>query len=234
MLDILPDHWASKEKEKDMPTARLSEYDRNHIESEYNSVLRRALYNKPFPIPKDDMKQWGRSLLPQEVADRWLWLREHRPELAAEGSHWRGHFKIGSDTHLYSLNSDDVRLPFDGIFVPREHDSYSAVLEWTVWWEETREKVSMAEHWLSKCIYQCHSVGQIKRVLGEEIIRFVPNSLARTLKHSERQSRIPRGLNIDADKHELLCNMLTLGSISPEKVPEPDVTVESVEELEKE
>lgn len=215
-----------------MPTIRLSDPDRSQIEHEFNAVLFRALFNKPFPIEQDDIKEWGRSLLSQEEAKHWNWLREYRPELAREGGYWRGEFKLETRERIYELSADDNPMPFDGIFVPNDHKDYDDVLTWAIWYNETNEAVSTAQSWLSKCICHCHSVGQVKRVLGEEIIKFVPNSLRASLANSERQSRIPRGLNINKERHELLCNMLTLGSISPDERKSAHVIVENIQEKE--
>ncbi len=199
-----------------MPTKRLDDSDRSQINAHINGMLARGLYNKKFPIEKDDWLEWGRSLLHEKAHKYWMYLRQNYPDLVREGASWSSSFKISDDEGTYYLNASSVIMPYDGIYIPKEHESYPEILAWAKWNYDLRTQIAVAQRYTQMCIGHCHSVGQVKRVLNEDTLRFVPEWLQKTLKDAERKSRVPAALELNEEKALLTANLLALGSISPQ------------------
>jgi hypothetical protein len=208
-----------------MTTKRLSDWDRQQIIDGYKRKLRRCLHNKQFPIKKDDLETWGISLLDPVIYDKWKYLREHVPDMVKDFSYFHSTFTISDDNYVYKVKGYKVPLPYDDIVVPHDHPTHPEVLAWVQWYDDMELRRASAVTWLHKCVAHCHSIGQVKRVLPEEILRFSPDHMLKTLKDAERQSRIPAGFNIDEEKMKNLADTLALASISPEDEPDVDVTV---------
>lgn len=214
-----------------MATKRLADWDKNRITRDFNEVLKQALNNKKFPIEKDDFEEWARSLLPKKVLKSFNFLMEACEKLVNIPSKYNsGLTLVDTDQGgTYHLSTYDGITPYDNIPIPAEHPSYGEVLAWAKWYNETHKKITSAQNWLETCVYHCHSMGQVARVLDDEILRFVPDHIAKSLGGAERRSRMPRGFEIDKERHEELSNMLALGSLSPKKRQGADIWVSYVE-----
>lgn len=199
-----------------MPTTRLTHNERNDIKSNFIRVLKRCRNNKQFPVEKEDILTWGIGLVDPEALEKWGWLKEHAPKLVRHGTVYSTTVTI-CDDYRYSLGIQAGGFPQDGLEVPRTHEDYAAILEWTLWAKDISAEINQAASWLRICTDSCHSVGQFKRVMGDEILKYVPHWLTDSLKDAERRSRLPERLNIDLDRHAQLKNTLALGALSPEE-----------------
>jgi len=207
-----------------MATARITDNDRNQIASRFHAVARQSLNNQVFPVAKDDFKEWTYSLLPEDIRDRWLYLKEKQKNLIRMTGGYNSHFKIRGDLYEYRLSIDE-KIPYEDMPVPLEHPTHEAILKYCDDQYEAMQNLRDAMSWLEYCVNQCHSVGQIKRVLTDDIIRFVPNYFTSTLADAERASRIPRDFTPNDERMEQLANVLALGTLSPERRKGLDVSL---------
>lgn len=210
-----------------MPTKRLTDSDRETIRGNFSRAADRALNNKPFPIAEDAWKAWSRSLLPDEILAKWEYLTKHCPKLVSSGSSWHANFFVEYQGFKYTLAGYSIEMPHDDIVIPESHPSRVSIGEWSEWYFNTAKDVREAIKYLEMCIEPCHSIGQVKRVLGDEILRFVPNWFTNSLEYAERQSRVPSSLSLDPERLEHLSNVLALASLSPEEKPGVDISVAS-------
>lgn len=213
-----------------MPTKRLSDYDRTRIHRSFGAVSRRALNSKPFPLTEEEIPEFGISLLEPKVAECYTYLQEFGVDLVRVSA-YHPDFRIRSDTREFEVNMYRVSMPKDGLVVLENHPRYTEILAWAMHYHEIEKKVVSGNQYLRTVVNSCTSLGQIKRVLQDEIIRFVPERMQRHFAGAERQSRIPRGFTPDRERLEELANILAIGSLSPEEKPGVNASVGIVREI---
>lgn len=214
-----------------MPTLRLGDQERSEIRQSFNEILERSKNNQPFPLQDHDFPEFGYEMLPSNIAHHYAELREHG-EFLTKASVWNPDFKIRDDAYQYdiSISGDAVVVPKDGLILPTTYYKHQEILEWAASYIEVAEKVSDARGFLSGMVECCSSTGQIKRLLTDEVMRFLPNHMMEHFNNAERRSRIPAGMCMDgfAEKMDNLTQMLALGSLSPsERVGSVDASVSS-------
>lgn len=214
-----------------MGTTRLNDRDRHNICDDFRILMNNCLNSKPFPIHEEEFNAWGLSLLPAETLRCWKHLKIETPDLASGPTRWRPEFKICDDEREYRCISNDGELPYDGIMVPRDDERWREVIAWCQWYVKMDEQRTDAKNYIELIVKKCHSIGQIKRVLPDEILRFVPDSLLSSLKGAERQSRLPRGFYPISERMENLANVLAIAGLSPDKREGLSVEVSDHSEL---
>lgn len=212
-----------------MPTQRLSDTDKSWIESQFDQVLNRANNNKPFPVSEEDIPEWVFSTLPDSVAEAWKVCRQFDQRLVMTAGYYFNIEVICKDNiGKYYLRCEEIgNVPNHKPVIDEGSMWYEEVLNWCDETHALSEKVHEAELYLESAIYSCTSAGQIARILPDDCLRFVPNTVLSSLQDAERKSRIPRGFKPDEEKAGLLLDMLALGSISPEERAGPDVTIDT-------
>lgn len=212
-----------------MATARLSDDERSSIVNTIERITARALLNKEFPIAKEDATAWVISQLPKPIRKAYLLLKADEPELVTEKS-YASDFRIKSDTMMFQIGID-APVPRDHILVQPSDVHHADIIKWAEWEVDIKKKVDAADSYISELVYSCTSVGQLKRLLPQEIMRFIPKHLL-DFSEVERRSRIPASFTPVADDLESMMNMLTLGAISPEKRKGMKAWTEYTEEIE--
>lgn len=198
-----------------MPTERLSDDNKQNISSALDRVIERAMFNKKFPINKKDLFEWLVDQMPQTHQDAYRLLRDENKKLVTNSGSWGSKFKVRDTNSEYTIQVT-AKVPYDNIEV-RETDSRVAdVIVWLKWYEELKAKVSDAESYGDSLVYACTSVGQLRRLLPDEIMRFIPSKLL-DFSEVERRSRIPRGFHPDPERMDNMLQMLALGSLSPKE-----------------
>ena len=205
-----------------MPTPRLTDENKRDIARKFYYVLRRASWNKPFPVTeKDDPKLKNLGLLCIEEQARIHYEALLKlDESLLKPSAWKTEMSISDDDFVYYLEGRDMDIIKQNLRIPIEYPHHDAILEWAQFNSCVEQDVKTAGEIIGKVIDSCSTVGQIKRVLPEDLLRYVPDVLTMQLGEAERASRIPRHLDIDKEKIEHLGNMLALASISPKEQPE--------------
>lgn len=199
-----------------MATMRLGDVERASIKSNFSVVLGRAANNKAFPLEKDDAWEFGMSLLPVQIAEYYEYLREHARDLTSE-SGWNPEFFLNTDEFKFGLSIYGVSLPQEDLQLQSNHPRYAEILEWCEYRYGITERINDADHYMESIIYSCSSVGQIKRLMPDDILRFIPSNYRDSFKNAERRSRIPAGFKPEPDRLEQLAQMLALGSLSPKE-----------------
>lgn len=199
-----------------MPTQRLSDYEKADLIGEYNDMLGRGAYNQPFPIEyKKEVWGMGIDLLPRKIRAAYVLLREEAMILTA-ASKYRTQFIINDEKYQYKFHILEA-APMENLVIHKSHERYDAILKWIVWQTKIQIQITEAERTISKAIKACTSAGQIKRILPPEALRIMPNAMLASLDEAERRSRVPAMFKVTQDEMEHFVNMLTLGSISPER-----------------
>lgn len=195
-----------------MATARLSDQEKCSIVNSVERTIKRALHNKVFPVPEDEISEWVTNQLPTRIREAYLLLREEDRGLVKKQGYGCD-FIIHSDTHKYQIGVSKW-VPKNGLVIS-PHDPYHAsVLEWAAWNSETKDAVSAADDYISSLVWSCTSAGQLKRLLPVEIMRFIPDHLL-DFSLVERRSRIPNSFNPDKKQLEAMMDLLVVGSLSP-------------------
>ena len=201
-----------------MATLRLDDSERNCIINGFERVLERATNNKAIPLEKPDVWKFGLSLLPDKTAECYVYLREHNKKLTTQAG-WRPSFHIKDSTHDYEITVYDGKMPKEGLVVGDVHPAYKDMLDWASAYCELKEQVRKSNNIVRRIIGVCSSSGQIKRVMQPEILRFLPDHVMQSFGDAERQSRVPRELELHEGDLELLMNTLAIASLSPEDMP---------------
>lgn len=201
-----------------MPTMRLGDGERSTIINAFGKVAKRATNSKIFPLVEDDFPEFGYSLLPYQVAEAYKFLKDNHDDLVNSSSTFAPDFRIHSEDHAYKVELYAEELPCDGLIVPDSHPRYTELITWAQEYNSIIVRVSSAMHYLGGIINECSSMGQIRRVLSDEIIQFVPDYMQESFKDAERRSRIPKNVTLNADRHSELADILAIGSLSPENI----------------
>ena len=198
-----------------MPTLRIGDRERSSINSAFEHVTKRAKNNKPFPLIETDFPEFGLSLLDPRVAGPYELLMELDKDLLAS-TPYAPDFTLDDGEYEYTIGVYRVAMPKSGMVLPDNHPRHAELLEWVISQCAIERKVAEATAYLYTITEACSSIGQLKRVLPAEIIRFVPDHMQSYFAEAERRSRVPAALCIDTDLLNVLADVLTLGSISPE------------------
>ncbi len=211
-----------------MATARLDDNEKSRIGTGIGTIIGRALHNKQFPLEKEDVFDWILGQIPESHEKAYRLLESEHPELVKKQSYGCD-FKILSTTHSYQIGVTS-EVPYNHILINPFDPRHAAVLEWAEWWFGVKEQVGEGCNYVEELVWACTSVGQLKRLLPPEILRFVPSHL---LDFSEviRRSRIPASFTPDAVKMEAMMKILTLGAISPEQRKGMNAWVEQANEI---
>ncbi len=196
-----------------MATARLTDNDKSEIAGNLSNVINRALNNKKFPLRKEKVFNWLSNQMKSTHRDAYLLLRDECPKLITNCRSWEANFFIRSDINEYKV-SIHTKIPTPELRIHLNDPHYSDVLEWVKWYWELHAKVDEADTYAHHLIWGCTSVGQIKRLLPDEILRFVPSHLL-DFSEVERKSRVPRGVSQNTDQFENMMQMAALGALSP-------------------
>jgi hypothetical protein len=202
-----------------MPTLRLGDSERGNIIRAFTRVLERAKNNKKFPLIEDDFPEFGYSLLEPEIAAKYEYLHLNAPKLV-RSSAWNPNFKLRTDDFEYEIGIYEQSLPQDALVISRSHERYDELLDWAETYAEAQTNIHRGSAVIREVVEASSSIGQVKRVLSEEILRFIPDHMQATFADAERRSRFPSNLPTDGlpDRLENLANTLALGSLSPESV----------------
>lgn len=211
-----------------MATARLSDDEKQNITEAICSVIRRALHNKIFPVPKEELTEWITNQLPKPIREAYRLLRADARDLTTQ-QFYSCDFNIHSDTHKYQIGISEP-VPTNGIVVKKTAKYHAAVIEWVEWEVKTKHQVEDAEGYIEELVWACTSSGQLKRLLPQETMRFIPNHLLDFSK-VERRSRIPNSFKPDIDRMGSMMYILTVGAISPERCKGMAATSERVEKI---
>lgn len=93
---------------------------------------------------------------------------------------------------------------------------YDEVWQWTRRYCEIYDRVKSASGFVTDVVEHCCTAGQIKRVMQDEILTFLPTYIRSSFNDAERQSRWPSSLPSDCwDDLKTLADTLALGSLSP-------------------
>lgn len=216
-----------------MPTARLSYDDKMTIQRSFHRTLSKATNSYPFPLKESDpiTQTLGMDMLPDEtraVYDRMLRLDK---ELVAKPPEWRAWFYAwdwirGEGDIRYRIEGFGLTVPKNGLILPNTHPCHADIVKWASNWHSIKVSVQLAVHYLNDAVEACTTIGQLKRVLPEDFMRYMPESLTSTLGDAERGSRVPRSFTPDATKCEALGKMLTIGSLAPDTLPDGNLRLE--------
>jgi len=207
-----------------MATLRLDDGQRNTIIGGFHSVIERATNNKAFPMAKEEVWEFGLSLLPEKTVEYYLYLREQALGLTSSQS-WRPTFQLTTDHHQYEFTFNEGELPKSKMVVGHKHPKYAEILDWAEHNCVLAEQVILAQRVVTRIINVCSSAGQIKRVMQPEILRFLPDHIMQSFSDAERQSRIPKNLELHEGDLELVANTLAIGALSLENQPGLSVDV---------
>ena len=200
-----------------MATIRLDDINRNNIINGFDNILERATNNKPFPLAKEDIWKFGLSLLPDKTAECYMYLREHNKQLTT-ATGWHPSFILKDNEHTYEVTLYDGSLPRNGMEVGGLHPEFSSLHGWASQYCNLQSHVRKSSQIVRRIIRACSSSGQIKRVMQPEILRFLPDHILESFNEAERQSRIPRGLELHEGDLETLMNTLAIASLSPREI----------------
>ena len=203
-----------------MPTLRLGDSERRSIKSDFGTILDRALNNQPFPLKASDFPEFGYSLLSPQMAIHYKALREDKfGKHVTSCSSWRPEINIRADDFKYelSLSGNAAETPCDGLEVMRSHPKYAEILAWSEHYSEVHNRVGQAKDLVREIVGCSTSIGQVHRLLAEEVLRFVPQHMLGYLQQAERRSRVPANYNMDHHIGQMdnLVQTLALGSLSP-------------------
>lgn len=212
-----------------MATDRLSDSDKDNIESRIISTMQRALYNKRFPVEESDAFDWLTNQMEPTHREAYMLLRKENNALITSCGSWHATFYIKSLSIKYHVGIH-AEIPVANLLVAYDDPYHDIVVEWLDWYHALDCKVDWARKYCRKMVYSCTSVGQIKRLFPAEALRFVPSHLC-DFSQVERRSRIPASFAPDPDKLENMMNIVTLGAISPEAVKGCVVTITSADLL---
>ena len=207
-----------------MPTLRLGDTERSSIMSNFTRVLSRAANNKQFPLTEDDITEFGYSMLEPRIAKYYEFLRDEATDLTS-ASMWNPSFKVRDAEHVYVIAIHQETLPKDGLLLTDDHAMYGPILKWSQEQWAIENQITEAERYLYHVVENCCSMGQIYRVIPDDVLRFVPEYMQKSLRHAERRSRWPSSLENEPDKLNQLANALALGSISPDERVGIDTTL---------
>lgn len=209
-----------------MPTLRIGDQERQEIRGAFNKVAQRAKNTNPFPLTEDDFPEFGYSLLEPRIAKYYSFLREEAKDLTSAAT-WRPDFRLKNADVTYTITlGTDVEVPKENLLMLESHPMYHDILAWAQGYCKVRNKVDNAM-WFLRCVLdECSSTGQVKRVLSEDVLRFLPKYMNQYWEYAERQSRWPSGLETEGAERNLteLADVLALASISPEKREGMDVS----------
>ena len=198
-----------------MATERLTDDDKSTIVNKIDNITVRSLYNKKFPVDKEDIFEWVTNQMEQSHQDAYRLLRVENIDLTNSSSSWDSDFFIRSDSYTYKANIR-YSLPLKSLEIRKTDPHHADVIEWIEWYYDLEQRVAQAREYCFKMVWACTSAGQIKRLFPDEALRFVPSHLL-NFNDVERMSRVPRSLALDGEQLENLMNMITLGAISPEE-----------------
>lgn len=198
-----------------MATLRLGDAERSNINNAFARVLERAQNNQKFPLEEEDIEDFGMSLLSDKAAECFSYLKEFEEDLVRTSS-YNPNFKIRGSTFEYDISLWRVELPRDNLLVPEQHAAHAEILEWVTQYCIVQKDIADARDHVREIVAACSSVGQIKRIMQDEILRFVPQYMRETFGNAERRSRVPSGFEIEPDKLTHLSTVLALGTLSPE------------------
>lgn len=212
-----------------MATSRLSDDDKSQICRSVSNTLSRAMYNKKFPIPEDDITEWVTDQMPKAIRKAYRLLKADDSELITSQGYGVD-FTIRSDTHKYQIGIAKT-APKNHILIRKKDKYHADVIKWVQWEVDTKRKVDNGTNYIEELVWACTSAGQLKRLLPEEIMMFIPECLL-DFSTVERRSRIPASFSPDKDRLEAMMYMLTIGSISPETYKGAKAWSEYSEEIE--
>lgn len=216
-----------------MPTLRLGDSERRSIKNQFGRILERAKNNQPFPLDNSDFPEFGYSLLPEPMAIHYAALRaDPLGKHVTAASTWRPEIVIVGDDFKYdlSLTGTDAEVPCDKLVVSPTHPKYAEILAWSENYSEIQHRVGQAKDLVREIVGCSTSIGQVKRLLAGEVMRFVPEHMVALLEQAERRSRIPASFNTEGleGKMDNLVQTLALASLSPEtRAGDIDATVDA-------
>jgi len=202
-----------------MPTLRLGDNEKSEIRSAFKRVIYRAKNNVPFPLQEHDFPEFGYDLLEPRIAKHYEFLRDEA-EFLTKASAWTPNFNVRSATDEYNISLPRMTLPSDNLLLPETHHRHAEILEWAIGYDRMNDRVRAAQSFLNNIVECCSSAGQIRRVLSDDILRFVPDYMQHTFKDAERKSRIPASLGMDGFAESIveLTDVLALGTLSPKNM----------------
>jgi hypothetical protein len=211
-----------------MPTMRLGDNERSELCNAFHRIIVRAKNNVPFPLQEHDFPEFGYDLLEPRIAKHYEFLRDEA-EFLTTSSGWNPDFNIGDGKFVYNIAVPRMNLPHDGLLLPETHPRHAEILEWAIGYDRMSDRVSAAQSFLNNIVECCSSTGQIRRVLSDDILRFVPEYMQNSFKDAERKSRIPASLGMDGFAESIveLTDILALGTLSPEEMVGIDASVDN-------
>ena len=198
-----------------MATSRLSDDEKQSICRAVNMTTKRAMFNKEFPVPQEEVMDWLIKQMPKPIRKAYILLRADASDLVKHQG-FACDFDIHSDTHEYRINIRP-KVPRNHILIRKKDYYHADVIKWAKWEVDTQKAVDNATSYFDSLVCSCTSVGQLKRMLPDEIMRFIPSHLL-DFSNVERRSRIPASFTPDNERLEAMMHMLTVGSISPEEL----------------
>lgn len=197
-----------------MATSRLNDEEKSSICHAVDKTIKRAMFNKEFPVPQEEVMDWLIKQLPKPIRKAYRLLRADADDLIKHQG-FGCDFDIHSDTHEYRI---DIRakVPRNHILIQKKDYYHADIIKWAKWEVDTQKAVSDTVSYFDSLVWSCTSVGQLKRLLPDEIMRFIPSHLL-DFSDVERRSRIPASFSPDNKRLEAMMHMLTVGSISPEE-----------------
>lgn len=201
-----------------MPTERLNDSERNWIKQQVNSQLFKAKYLRPFPLSKPVTEEWFRDLFPKRELVFYQELKRYNDNLVM--GNWRDSgFTIRGYKTRYGVQFDYTvpdTMPMT-VNVDVNNNHFNDILTWVRSYAELNKDLRRAQGTLSVIVNHCTTTGQLARVLPDELVQKLPNSVKNSLGNAIRKSRWPQGLATDIDDRiEHLSNMLTLASLAAE------------------
>lgn len=204
-----------------MATTRLTEWERSSVRNEFMQTLVRSVNNPPFPVPREDIFRFGIEIMdvPEPVRKAYALLINYNKGGLANKSTYQANFKVQDEQNklVYICQSGTFEsMPSGDLCVYHTHPLHQEILKWCELHYQLQIKYNWAMKVTDEILDNCHSAGQLKRVLPQEAVRFLPNHMIASFKDAIRKSRYPAGLNIEQHFLDNLCDTLALGSINPE------------------
>lgn len=215
-----------------MATPRLSDHDKSQLTWALEAVIDRALNSKKFPIKKKHFMEWGIKQLSKPVKKAYRLLRDDCPALTHHVSGYGCQFMVRTDSLEYrmSVSGSGVKFPMTDLLILPSDKYHADIIEWAVWHDEVYNKIQAANSYANFLVFACTSSGQLKRLLPQEVMRFIPKHLC-YFKEVERRSRIPASFTPNEQELDNMIQMLAVGSLSPETRKGIAVTINSIEEI---
>jgi hypothetical protein len=210
-----------------MATERLTDNDKDEIVSKIGGIAERALYNKKFPVKKAKVFNWISKQMKPTHRKAYLLLTDEFPALVNKCGSWQANFIIKSKYDKFTV---DIRtaVPVAEILI-KDIDRYHAdIITWCEWYQEMKDQVNDAHIYARTLVYACTTVGQVKRLFPDEILRFVPSHLL-NFSDVERRSRVPNSLSLEPERFENMMQTVAIGALSPDEMKGLEASVSDCE-----